>query len=61
MFKDNRVDYLLQHTDDVVANGAVGLAFGAGQDHQPTPSTDGGNLVNRTKALAEAGGAPVCP
>ena len=49
-FKDNRVDYLLQHAGDVVANGAVGLAFGAGQDHQTTPSTDGGNLVNRTKA-----------
>ncbi len=60
-FRDNRVDYLLQHASDVVANGAVGLAFGAGQEHQTTPSTDGGNLVSRTKALAAAGGAPVCP
>jgi hypothetical protein len=60
-FKDNRVDYLLQHAGDVVTNGAIGLVFGAGQDHQTTPSTDGGNLVNRTKALAEAGGTPICP
>ena len=60
-FQDNRVDYLFQHTSDVVAGGAIGLAFGAGESHQTNPSSDGGNLVGKTAALAKTGSVAICP
>jgi hypothetical protein len=59
--RDNRVDYLFAHTDQVTAARAIGMAFGAGAAGQATPSTDGGDLVDRTKVYAQTGGAPICP
>ena len=44
-YKDNRADYFLTHTDDIVAMGGVLVAFGAGAGDQTNPLTDGGNLV----------------
>ena len=44
-YKDNRVDYFLTHTNDIVSMGGVLVAFGAGANHQTNPLTDGGNLV----------------
>ncbi len=60
-WQDNRVDYLLHHATEVVAGGGIGLAFGAGEIHQTTPSTDGNYLVDMTSALANAGGIAICP
>lgn len=61
-WQDNRVDYLFHHAADVVASaGAIGLAFGAGESHQTTPSTDGGYLIEMTNGLAAQGGVAICP
>jgi hypothetical protein len=59
-YKDNRVDYFFAHTDEVAKTHAVGFAFGAGTSCQTTPETDGGNLINKMKAYAAAGGQPLC-
>jgi hypothetical protein len=60
-YKDNRVDYLFAHTSAVVQANVSLLAFGAGASCNTTPSTDNGNLVARTNALAQSGGQPSCP
>ena len=44
-FKDNRVDYFMSHTDEIVSLGGVLIAFGAGAGNQTNPLTDGGNFV----------------
>lgn len=59
-YRDNRLDYLLDHPDRVAAGGAVAIAFGAGDGAQTTPETDGGHLAARTAALASRGGLPLC-
>jgi hypothetical protein len=43
----------------VAAGGAAGMAFGAGEECQTTPESDGGHLAARAKALATAGGQPL--
>jgi hypothetical protein len=58
---DNRVDYLMAHTDEVAAAHGVLLAFGAGDGAQTTPETDSGNLIAKVQAYAEAGGELSCP
>ena len=60
-WQDNRVDYLFHHAVDVVNAGAIGMAFGAGEDHQTTPSTDGNYLIDMTNGLASQGGVAICP
>jgi len=60
-WKDNRVDYLFAHVDEVAAAHGVAMAFGSGMGGQTTPSTDGGNLIAKMKAYAAAGGQPLCP
>jgi hypothetical protein len=60
-WKDNRVDYLFGHLDQVTATRAIGLAFGSGAGSQTTPSTDGGNLASWAETYRSAGGAPICP
>lgn len=59
-WRDNRVDYFLQHPAEVAQTHAFGMVFGAGESHQTNPSTDGGNLVRRVQQLAAAGGQPAC-
>jgi hypothetical protein len=59
-FKDNRVDYLFAHLQEVAASNGVGVFFGAGEGQQTTPETDGGNLVAKVKAYAAAPISP-CP
>jgi hypothetical protein len=59
-WQDNRVDYFFGHTDEVAATNAFGMVFGAGDEKQTTPSTDGNNLVAKVRALAAAGGQAVC-
>jgi hypothetical protein len=60
-WKDNRVDYLFAHMDEVAAAHGAGLFFGAGDGAQTTPESDGGNLVAKVKAYNAKGGQPACP
>jgi hypothetical protein len=59
-WQDNRVDYLFAHLADVARSGVAALLFGAGEDQQTTPESDGGNLVAKTTANWQAGGASLC-
>jgi hypothetical protein len=58
-WRDNKVQYFFDHPDEVVASGAIAMAFGAGEGSQTTPETDGGYLAARAAALAAAGGQPL--
>src|SRR5262249_42488395 len=60
-WKDNRVDYLLAHMDEVAAAHGAAVLFGAGDGAQTTPETDGGNLIAKVKAYSAKGGQPACP
>ena len=60
-WKDNRVDYLFAHMDEVAAAHGVAVFFGAGNGQQTTPENDGGNLVAKVKAYEAGGGQPACP
>jgi hypothetical protein len=59
-WQDNRVDYFLDHPDELAATHAFGVVFGAGMEGQTTPATDGGNLVRRMKQYRSSGGTPLC-
>jgi hypothetical protein len=56
-WQDNRVDYLFSRIDEVADAHVAALLFGAGHHEQTTPETDGGNLVRKTTANWQAGGA----
>jgi hypothetical protein len=60
-WRDNRLDYLFAHMDEVAAAHIVGVFFGAGAGGMTTPETDGGNFVARTTAYRAAGGRKLCP
>jgi hypothetical protein len=60
-WKDNRVDYLFAHMDEVAAAHGAGVFFGAGDGAQTTPESDGGNLISKVKAYQAKGGQPACP
>ncbi len=60
-WQDNRVDYFFAHPDELAADHVVGFAFGAGAGDQTTPESDGGNLISKVKAYAQAGGQKLCP
>ena len=51
-YRDNRVDYLLTHLQEVAQARVAGLLFGAGTGENTTPDTDDGNLVNRVRAAS---------
>jgi hypothetical protein len=59
-WKDNRVDYFFANTADLVRSNSMGMMFGAGAEGQTNPSTDGGNLVARTRAYQNSGGRSLC-
>jgi hypothetical protein len=59
-WKDNRLDYFLDHPDQLVASHAAGVLFGAGDGNQTTPDTDNGHLISRVKVYA-AKPQPRCP
>ena len=58
-WRDDRVEYFFGHPEEVVASGAIGMAFGAGASGQTTPDTDGGLLWSLAAALCSAGGHPL--
>ena len=60
-WQDTRVDWLFGHMAAVGSANIAALLFGAGRDDQTTPETDGGNLIAKTTAYRQAGGATLCP
>ena len=54
------MDYFFAHTDQVARAHGFAVAFGAGAGNQTTPSTDGGNLAQKTQAYATSGGQAPC-
>jgi hypothetical protein len=55
-YQDDKVDYFFSHMNQVVDANIVGLLFGAGHHETTSPDTDGGNLINKTTTLWNAGG-----
>jgi len=49
-WRDNRVHYFLNHPDQLVAAGGLGVVFGAGASTQTTIATDGGQYQALSKA-----------
>jgi hypothetical protein len=45
-YRDNRVKYMFEHTDEFVAAGGVGAVFGVGAGNQTYIDTDGGQFQN---------------
>jgi hypothetical protein len=60
-WRDNRLDYFFAHMNEVAMAHGFAVAYGAGAGGQTTPTTDGGNLIAKTKAYAAAGGQTACP
>jgi hypothetical protein len=60
-WKDNRLDYFLDHPQEVAAAHGIGMIFGAGEQMQTNPSTDNGHLLQRTNTYFLTGGQPACP
>ncbi|MER6032272.1 RICIN domain-containing protein [Streptomyces sp. NPDC001851] len=55
-YKDDKVDWLFGHMDQVANAHIAGLLFGAGQQEQTSVETDGGNLIGKTIAYRNRGG-----
>ena len=58
-YKDDKVDWFFSHMNQVADAHIAALLFGAGQQEQTGPETDGGNLVNKTINYRSAGGTPL--
>jgi hypothetical protein len=58
--KDNRLDYYFGHMYELADANVAAVLFGAGAGNETTPSTDGGNMANKTKAYIAAGGQKPC-
>ena len=55
-YRDDKVDWLFAHMDQVASAHIAGLLFGAGQQEQTSIESDGGNLIRKTIAYHDAGG-----
>jgi hypothetical protein len=55
-YKDDKVDWLFGHMDQVANAHVAGLLFGPGQQEQTTVESDGGNLIRKTIAYHNSGG-----
>ncbi|WP_308402698.1 RICIN domain-containing protein [Streptomyces sp. AC550_RSS872] len=58
-YKDDKVDWLFGHMDQVAKSHIVALLFGAGWQEQTTVESDGGNLINKTINYRKSGGTPL--
>jgi hypothetical protein len=56
-YKDDKVDWFFAHMDQVANAHIAGLLFGAGQQEQTAIESDGGNLISKTIAYGNSGGA----
>ncbi len=59
-WKDNRLAYFFGHMADLAKANVAGIAYGAGEEQQTNPSSDGGLLVAQTKSYVNAGGTAAC-
>ena len=55
-WKDNRVDWLFAHMEDVANAHIVALLFGSGEGVQTTPETDGGNFYYKATEYRKKSG-----
>ncbi|WP_381567728.1 RICIN domain-containing protein [Streptomyces eurythermus] len=55
-YKDDKVDWLFAHLDQVANAHVAGLFFGPGQQEQTSVESDGGNLIRKTIAYGDSGG-----
>jgi len=55
-YKDDKVDWLFGHMNQVANAHIAALLFGPGQQEQTTAESDGGNLISKTIAYRAAGG-----
>lgn len=55
-YRDDKVDWLFSHLNQVAAAHVAALLFGAGWSEQTTPETDGGHLIHKTIAYRNSGG-----
>jgi hypothetical protein len=53
-YRDNRVHYFLTHPAQLTAVGGLGVVFGAGENHQTTIVTDGGQFQSLSSAYLAA-------
>jgi hypothetical protein len=58
-YQDDKMDWFFSHMNHVADAHIAALLFGAGQQEQTGPETDGGNLVNKTLSYRNAGGTPL--
>ncbi|MGW2816417.1 RICIN domain-containing protein [Streptomyces sp. NPDC001415] len=58
-YKDDKVDWLFSHMDQVANAHVSALLFGPGQQEQTTVESDGGNLIRKTIAYRNSGGTPL--
>jgi hypothetical protein len=49
-WRDNREQYFLTHTDELVAAGAFGVVFSSGEANQTSLQTDRGQFKTLSKA-----------
>jgi Calx-beta domain len=49
-YRDNRMHYFLTHPSELTAVGGLGIVFGAGENHQTTITTDGGQFQSLSGA-----------
>jgi hypothetical protein len=55
-YQDDKVDWFFSHLNQVADAHIAALLFGAGQQEQTGPETDGGNLVSKTINYWNSGG-----
>lgn len=53
-YRDNRAEYFLAHTADLVAVGGLGVVFSTGENHQTNLTTDGGQFQRLSTAYFAA-------
>jgi hypothetical protein len=56
-YKDDKVDWFFAHMDQVANAHIAALLFGAGHGEQTSIESDGGNLIRKTIAYHNSGGA----
>jgi hypothetical protein len=56
-YQDDKVDWFFAHMDQVATAHVAALLFGPGHGEQTTVETDGGNLIRKTIAYHNSGGA----
>jgi len=59
-WEDNRVAYVFDHPERFAAAGSLGVAFGAGEGCQTTPTTDDGYFVGRAAGYYALGAGRPC-